>query len=259
MRALFTAATGMAAQQLRIDNIANNLSNVNTTAFKKSRADFEDLYYQKIRTGSGQTQAGTGRNDVVEVGHGTRTAALRREFRPGAIVADDVSTHVAIRGEGFFSLQTAEGEELFTRNGAFSVDGQGNLVTAQGHTLTEAITIPEGATINVAADGLVISQIAGEDPQEVGQIQLRRFINSSGLEALGAGLYRSTELSGQPQLGNPGSEGLGELMGGALEASNVDVAEELISMIMAQRSYELTSKAISTSDEMLQVTNRLKA
>jgi flagellar basal-body rod protein FlgG len=258
MRALFTAATGMAAQQLRIDNIANNLSNVNTTAFKKSRADFEDLYYQKIRTGSGQTQAGTGRNDVVEVGHGTRTAALRREFRPGSIVQDDTPSHVAIRGEGFFSIQTADGEELFTRNGAFSVDGQGNLVTAHGHTLSEAITIPEGATMNVSSDGLVVSQIEGEDPQEVGTIQLRRFINPAGLEALGAGMYRATELSGQPQIGNAGNPGFGELMGGALESSNVDVAEELISMIMAQRSYELTSKAIKTADEMLQVTNRLK-
>ncbi len=258
MRALYTAATGMTAQQLRIDNIANNLANVNTTAFKKSRADFEDLYYQKIRTGSGQTAAGTGRNDVVEVGHGTRTAALRREFRPGAVVQDDVPSHMAIRGEGFFSLQTANGEELFTRNGAFSIDGEGNLVTTQGHTLSEAVTIPEGATISVSPDGVVFAQLQGEDPTEVGNIQLRRFINPSGLEALGSGLYRATELSGQPQLGQPGAEGFGELMSGVLESSNVDVAEELISMIMAQRSYELTSKAISTADEMLQATNRLK-
>ncbi len=258
MRSLFTAATGMSAQQLRIDNVANNLANVNTTAFKKSRADFEDLYYQKVRTGSGQTQAGTGRNDVVEVGHGTRTAALKRDFRSGSIAQDDIATHLAIRGEGFFAVQTAEGEEIYTRNGAFSVDAEGNMLTSHGHTMAEGIVIPEGASVAIASDGIVTAQLDGEDPQQIGQIQMRRFINPSGLEALGSGLYRATQLSGEAQIGNPGTPGFGELLSGVLETSNVDVAEELIAMIMAQRSYELNSKVISTSDEMLQVTNRLK-
>jgi flagellar basal-body rod protein FlgG len=259
MRALFTAATGMQAQQVRIDNIANNLANVNTTGFKKSRAEFEDLYYQKVQTGGAETAGGTRTNDTVEIGHGTRTANLTRDFGQGSVTPTGRPTDLAISGDGFFVLETPEGEEVYTRNGNFGFDQQGNLVTPQGHALSGGITVPEGATIQVQPDGTVLGVFAGDqENQQLGQLQLARFTNPSGLEGLGAGIYRATDSSGEATLGLAQSDGYGELMGGALETSNVDVAEELIAMILAQRSYELTSKAISTADEMLQVTNQLK-
>ncbi len=259
MRALFTAATGMAAQQLRIDNISNNLANVNTNGFKKSRADFEDLYYQKVRTGGGENAAGVKRNDSVEVGHGTRTAALRRDFSEGAAIETGRDTDIYIRGDEFFALQSPEGEEVYTRTGAFAIDDQGNLATAGGYTLAGGVQVPQDATeINIAADGTVVTTGADGSQTEIGTIQTARFANAAGLEALGAGLYQANERSGEAQLGTPGGDGYGELLAGSLEGSNVDVAEELIAMIMAQRSYELTSKAISTADEMLQFTNQLK-
>ncbi len=258
MRALFTAATGMQAQQTRIDNIANNLANVNTTGFKKSRAEFEDLYYQKVRTGGSETAGGNRRNDTVEIGHGTRTANLTRDFAQGGFVETGVESHMAIDGVGFFVLETAEGEEIFTRNGNFSVDPQGSLITPQGHALAGGFSVPEGATMSVDAEGMVLAQIPGEEEQQLGQLQIARFANPSGLEGMGAGLYRATEASGEATLGIANTEGYGQVRGQGLETSNVDVAQELIAMILAQRSYELTSKAISTADEMLQVTNQLK-
>ena len=258
MRALFTAATGMQAQQVRIDNIANNLANVNTTGFKASRAEFEDLYYQKVRTGGSETAGGARRNDTVEIGHGTRTANLTRDFGQGGFVETGRSTDMAINGTGFFVVETAEGEEVYTRNGNFGLDAQGSFVTPQGHTLAGGFSVPEGAQISVQEDGVVYAQVPGEEPQQLGQVQLARFANPSGLEGLGAGLYRSSEASGEATLGLAGGEGYGSIVGQTLETSNVDVAEELIAMILAQRSYELTSKAISTADEMLQVTNQLK-
>ncbi|MCP4870127.1 MAG: flagellar basal-body rod protein FlgG [Proteobacteria bacterium] len=257
MRSLFTAATGMKAQQVRIDNISNNLANVNTTGFKKGTAEFEDLYYQKVRTGGGETAAGAQRNDTVEIGHGTRTAQVARDFGQGALVESSTATDMAIMGDGFFVVESPEGEELYTRNGNFGVDAEGNLITAGGEKLAGGITIPEGGSFNVAEDGIITSILDGEESQ-IGQIELARFSNPAGLEGLGAGLYRATDSSGDASRGTPGVEGYGGVRGYALEGSNVDVAEELIAMIMAQRSYELTSKAISTADEMLQMTNQLK-
>jgi flagellar basal-body rod protein FlgG len=259
MRSLFTAATGMKAQQLRIDNIANNLANVNTTGFKKARADFEDLYYQKVRTGGAETAGGTRRNDAVEIGHGVRAANLTRDFQVGGITQTGRETDIAIDGNGFFQVETAEGDVLYTRAGHFGLDDQGNFVTPQGHKLAGGVQVPEGAMVAVQEDGNVVAQLPGEsDFTQLGQIEVTRFTNPAGLEGLGAGLYRETESSGAANTGVPGEQGFGRTIGGALENSNVDVADELISMIMAQRSYELTSKAISTADEMLQVTNQLK-
>lgn len=256
MRALYTAKTGMAAQQLRVDNIANNLANVNTDGFKSSRAEFEDLYYEKVRASGGKTAGGTDRGEGVEVGHGSRTAALRRSFSQGGIQPTDNPMDVAIQGDGFFKVETSDGKELFTRDGRFQVDSNGALVTRQGHTVA-GITIPEGAIINVASDGVVTAGIPGEEATEIGQIELNRFQNPGGLEALGAGLYMKTEASGEPATGNPGLDGFGTTLGGYIEGSNVDIANELIGMILAQRSYELTSKAITTADEMYQTTNNL--
>jgi len=259
MRSLFTAATGMKAQQLRIDNIANNLANVNTTGFKKARADFEDLYYQKVRTGGAETAGGTRRNDAVEIGHGVRAANLTRDFQVGGITQTGRGTDIAVDGNGFFQVETAEGDVLYTRAGHFGLDDQGNFVTPQGHKLAGGVQVPEGAMVAVQEDGNVVAQLPGEgDFTQLGQIEVTRFTNPAGLEGLGAGLYRETESSGAANTGVPGEQGFGRTIGGALENSNVDVADELISMILAQRSYELTSKAISTADEMLQVTNQLK-
>jgi flagellar basal-body rod protein FlgG len=249
----------MKAQQLRIDNIANNLANVNTTGFKKSRADFEDLYYQKVRTGGAETAGGTRRNDSVEIGHGVRTANLTRDFQVGGITQTGRETDIAIDGNGFFQVESPEGDILYTRAGHFGLDNQGNFVTPQGHKLTGGVQVPEGAMIAVQPDGAIVAQLPGEsDFTQLGQLEITRFTNPAGLEGLGAGLFRETESSGTASSGVPGENGFGRTLGGALENSNVDVAEELIAMIMAQRSYELTSKAISTADEMLQVTNQLK-
>ena len=258
MRALFTAATGMAAQQTRIDNIANNLANVNTTGFKKGRAEFEDLYYQKVRTGGAETAGGTRRNDTVEIGHGTRTAQLARDFSQGAVQGTSSDKDFAIQGDGFFVVDSPDGEEMYTRTGHFTVDDQGTLVTTSGHKLGGGIVVPDGAMITVSDDGVITATVPGEEEQQIGQVELARFTNPAGLEGLGGGMYRATGASGDAALGTPGTEGYGTVMGNALEMSNVDVAEELIAMIMAQRSYELTSKAISTADEMLQMTNQLK-
>jgi flagellar basal-body rod protein FlgG len=259
MRSLFTAATGMKAQQLRIDNIANNLANVNTTGFKKSRADFEDLYYQKVRTGGAETAGGTKRNDSVEIGHGVRAANLTRDFEVGGLSQTGRATDIAVDGKGFFQVESPEGDTLYTRAGHFGLDDQGNLVTPQGHKLAGGVQVPEGAFIAVQEDGIVVAQLPGEtDFTQLGQIELTRFTNPAGLEGLGAGLFRETQASGTASTGVPGEQGFGRTIGGALENSNVDVADELIAMIMAQRSYELTSRAISTADEMLQVTNQLK-
>ncbi len=256
MRALYTAKTGMAAQQLRVDNIANNLANVNTDGFKSTRAEFEDLYYEKVRANGGKTEAGNDRAEGVQVGHGSRTAALRRSFSQGTMQPTDNPLDVAIQGDGFFKVETADGRELFTRDGRFRIDSTGTLVTRHGHSVG-GITVPEGAEVSVTKDGIVMSQIDGEDAEEIGQLELHRFQNEGGLEALGTGLFQDTDASGEATSGNPGLEGFGKTLGGYIEGSNVDIANELIGMIMAQRSYELTSKAITTADEMYQTTNNL--
>lgn len=258
MRALFTAATGMKAQQLKVDTIANNLANVNTTGFKRGSAQFEDLYYQKVRTGNGATQQGTTANDTVEVGNGARASQVRREFIQGSFQTTGSQTDMAINGKGFFAVVNAEGDELYTRNGNFSIDGQGTLVLPNGMALAEGITIPAEATnVKIDPDGQVFAQVEGE-LTAVGQVQLRTFVNPAGLDALGGGLFQATEGSGVAQAGVPGTAGVGEIEGGYLEMSNVDVADELIQMIQAQRAYELTGKVIEASDEMLQTTNQLK-
>jgi len=258
MRALFTAATGMKAQQLKVDNIANNLANVNTNGFKKSQAEFEDLYYQKVRTGTGQTQQGTGAADQVEIGHGTRASQVRRIFTQGSFQSTGNATDMAIQGDGFFAVNDADGNQLYTRTGNFTTDASGNLVLPNGFALADGIVIPaEGGDLAIGDDGIV-KLTSGETTTELGQIQLHTFTNPSGLEAVGAGMYRASEASGTVQTGIAGSEGYGSIGSGMLEMSNVEVAEELIAMIQAQRAYELTSKVIEASDEMLQTTNQLK-
>jgi len=258
MRALFTAATGMKAQQLKVDSIANNIANVNTSGYKKTTAEFEDLYYEQIRTGSGTTAQGTTAADTVEVGHGARASQVRRDFSTGSMADTGEPTNMGIDGAGFFAVTDAEGQEVYTRNGNFVTDGQGTLILPNGMALAEGITFPQGAEgISISAEGNVLATVDSEQ-QIIGQIQLRSFTNPAGLHALGGGLYEATESSGIAQAGIAGTAGLGHIQGGMLEMSNVDVAEELIAMIQAQRAYELTGKVIEASDEMLQATNQLK-
>ena len=258
MRALFTAASGMKAQQLKVDSIANNIANVNTNGYKKTSAEFEDMYYEKVRSGTGATTQGTTAANTVEVGHGARASQVRRDFGQGGMQQTGNPSSMAIDGKGFFAVIDAEGQELYTRNGNFSVDAQGTLVLPNGMALADAIQIPtETDDFGIAANGEVTATIDGES-QVLGQIQLRTFTNPAGLDALGGGLYQGTISSGTAQTGAPDTAGVGKVAGGYLEMSNVDVAEELIAMIQAQRAYELTGKVIETSDEMLQATNQLK-
>jgi flagellar basal-body rod protein FlgG len=253
IRALYTAATGMEAQQLSIDVIANNLANVGTTGFKRSRADFQDLLYQTTREpgapATGTTQVPTG----IQVGLGVKPAAVQRIQLQGDFTQTSNPLDIAIRGDGFFQITRPDGSTAYTRAGSFKLDTTGSMVTSDGDALNPQITIPQGATaINIGTDGTVSVTLAGQTtPSQVGAIQTVRFANAAGLRAEGRNLFTETDTSGTPQLGTPGQDGFGELTQGFLESSNVSVVEELVNMITGQRAYEINSKAVSAADEML--------
>ncbi|MBM4265691.1 MAG: flagellar basal-body rod protein FlgG [Deltaproteobacteria bacterium] len=253
IRALFTAATGMEAQQLNIDVIANNLANVSTTGFKRSRADFQDLLYNTLRepgsAATGTTQFSTG----IQVGLGAKPAAIQRVYLQGDFTQTANPLDVAVRGDGLFQITLPDGSLAYTRSGAFKLDSTGSFVTSDGDPITPAITIPaESEAISIGTDGTVTVQIPGQTtPTQIGQIQTVRFANPAGLRAEGRNLFTETETSGTPQLGTPGQEGFGELTQGFLESSNVSVVEELVAMITGQRAYEINSRAVSAADEML--------
>lgn len=258
IRALRTAATGMMAQQTNIDTVANNLANVNTTGFKRNRVDFQDLMYQTVRQGGaptaqGQIPAG------MQVGLGVRTATTQKLFTQGVLEQTENPLDVAIEGPGFFRITMGDGTIAYTRDGAFKRDAQGNMVTSDGYNIEPGIQIPEEAVqIAIAPDGTVSATIPGNDePQQLGQIQLSRFANPAGLEAIGRNLFRQTGSSGQPTAANPGSDGLGSLTQGYLEKSNVNVLEEMVNMITAQRAYEINARVIQGADQMLQVVGGL--
>jgi len=259
-RALYTAATGMHAQQLKIDVIANNLANVNTDGYKRSRAEFQDLVYQTLRTaGSVNTQT----VDVpvgIQVGLGVRPASTPKNFEQGDIKNTGNLLDVAIEGEGFLQVRLPSGEVVFTRNGALKVDAEGRLVTNEGYEIEPPIIAPRDATqMNIARDGTVSVLTANSERElEIGQIQLANAVNKGAFESLGQNLYRMTGDSRDVQVGVPGSEGLGTLAQGFLEASNVRVVEEMIAMITGQRAYEANSRVIQTADRMLEETNRLR-
>lgn len=256
MKALYTAATGMAAQQHRIENIANNLANVSTVGFKKSRENFEDLLYQQMSTSSaGQ---GTTRASSLEIGSGVRLASVARDFTNGDLRQSGNQLDVALVGRGFFAIQTPDGREFYTRNGQFGVNANGELVTQVGNLVNPGIDIPGDANnIQIDEDG-TISAIYDSSPEPLvlGTIQIADFINPSGLRAMGGNLYTATPESGSPILLD--SQDGYRIRQGFIEGSNVDVAEELVSMITAQRAFELTSKAVESADQAMQIINNMK-
>jgi flagellar basal-body rod protein FlgG len=254
MRALYTAATGMAAQQLRLDNIANNLANISTVGYKKTSATFEDLIYQDLPTG--EANANALRPSSAQVGSGTRLVAMTRNFTPGQMEHSGNTYDLAIGGDGFFVVEDPDGNQRYTRDGQFQSNADGELVNAMGYALSPGIQIPSDAeTVTIAQDGTVtVSYSDSTDVATLGQIELTEFANPSGLRALGGNLYSATKESGEPI---PMDEGV-LIQQGYFEHSNVDVAEELLSMITAQRVFELTSKVIEAADENLQLISKLK-
>jgi len=260
IKAMNTAATGMVAQQMNIDNIANNLANVNTSGFKKGRVEFQDILYENYRKAGTSSAIGSVIPVNLDVGYGSRAVATTREFSTGSLQITSNATDLAISGTGFFQIQMPDGTTAYTRDGSFKISSDGQLVTADGFLLQPEITIPEDATeMSVGIDGQVYVLLVGNDtPQQIGQIELARFINPAGLSAVGHNLYVETNSSGTPITGSPSEDGLGRLDQGTLEGSNVSVVDEMVNMIMAQRSYEINSKVIQTADDMSQTTNNLK-
>lgn len=258
LRALYTSATGMKAQELQIDNTANNLANVNTTGFKRSQLNFADLLYTTMEQPGTEVAAGQTTPTGLQVGSGVRAVGTSKIFSPGTIEQTGNPLDLAVEGDGFFTIQLPNQETRYTRAGAFRIDGNGQLVTGDGFLLQPPIAIQDGielATLNIGSDGTVSGILAGTPDQAInlGQLQLARFLNPAGLSSEGGNLYAATPASGQAVLGNPGQNGLGFLRQGALENSNVQVVTELISLIAAQRAYEINSRAIRAGDEMLSV------
>ncbi|WP_427911954.1 flagellar basal-body rod protein FlgG [Ramlibacter sp. MMS24-I3-19] len=253
LRSLDIAKTGLEAQQTQLDAITHNLANVGTNGYKRSHAVFEDLLYQNIRQAGAPNAAETQLPTGLQLGSGVRTVATSRNFTQGALTQTGNQLDLAINGSGFFQVQMPDGTNAYTRDGAFQVDAQGQLVTASGFAVSPSITIPPTAqTVTIGRDGIVSAQLPGNaQPQQLGQIQLAHFVNPAGLDPRGGNLFIETAASGNPQTGNPGSNGLGVLNQGATESSNVNVVEELVAMIQTQRAYEINSKAIQTSDQML--------
>ena len=259
IRALYTAATGMQSQQLNIDVIANNLANVNTAGFKKSRADFQDLLYQtQVAPGAPNTSS-TSAPTGIQVGLGARPAAVQRINQQGDYTQTGNTYDVAIEGTGFFQVGLPDGSTAFTRAGALKIDQNGGLVTSEGLAIQPQIQVPSGSEdVSIGQDGVVSARAPGQTaPSQVGQIQTARFANPSGLRALGKNLLQESDASGAPQVGTPGEDNRGTVLQGYLENSNVSVVEELVGLITGQRAYEVTSKAIQTADEMLRATNAI--
>ena len=259
MRSLWTAATGMIAQQLNMDVVSNNLANVNTNGFKKGRPDFQDLMYQTLRPAGAQTAAGTDIPTSVQVGLGVRTVDVEKIHSQGNFRETGNQLDVAIEGRGFFKV-LFNGEEVYTRSGAFKLDSEGNVVDALGNPLDPNFQVPADAvSISIDQTGTITALGAGgEELAGPTQLELYDFINPAGLEAIGRNLFRPTPSSGDPTGANPGTDGLGTLAQGFLEMSNVQMVEEMVGMIVAQRAYESNSKAITTSDQMLQMANNVK-
>lgn len=253
IRSLFTAATGMIAQQLNLDVIANNLANVNTTGYKKSRADFQDLMYQVTQEpGTAQQQQGASPSGI-QIGLGVRTASVGKLHSQGDFESTQNPLDIAVEGDGFLPISLPTGETVYTRSGALKLNDTGSIVTSDGYEVSPAITVPPDAlSINIATDGIVtVRQPGAASATQVGQLQLAKFQNVGGLRSRGRNLFEETESSGSPTLGNPGENGFGTVAQGFLESSNVSVVEEIVQMVTGQRAYEANSKVIQTADQLL--------
>jgi len=255
--ALWTAKTGLDAQQTRMQVIANNLANTNTTGFKRDRAVFQDLLYQTIRQPGAQSSQNTQLPSGLNVGTGVRVASTEKLFTQGNLAVTEDAFDMAIQGRGFFEVLKPDGGISYTRDGSFQLDSQGQIVNASGYVLQPAISIPQNAlSITIAEDGTVTAQVPGNSAgTQIGSITVTDFINPAGLQAIGGNLFNETAASGAPIQGTPSIGGLGNLIQGSVETSNVNIVEELVSMIETQRAYEINSKAISTTDGMLQYVN----
>ena len=259
IRALWTAATGMEAQQINMDVIANNLANVNSVGFKKSRADFQDLLYQTAKAPGSTATAGVEVPSGIQVGLGSRVSAVQKIFTTGDIHKTGNELDLAIEGPGFFQISLPNGDTAYTRAGAFKRDSTGRMVTSDGYPLFPEVVIPSNATkINISEYGTVEVNLDGQtEGTEVGTVELVRFANPAGLKSLGRNLYAETLSTGTPTAGTPGEDGFGTLSQEFLEGSNVNIMEEMVNMIAGQRAYEINSKAIKSADEMLQMTKNL--
>jgi len=259
MQALYTASTGMTGQQTRIDVIANNLANMNTSGFKTVQANFQDLVYQTLSAPGTTAPGGTTVPTGVEVGLGTKVGSTDRLFTQGSIVQTQNPLNLAISGNGFFQVTLPDGTIGYTRDGSFQVNGQGQLMTANGYLVQPAITVPQNATgITIGADGTVSATIAGQqNAQQIGQLQLAGFANPNGLAPRGQNLFTATQASGTPLVATAGLQGLGTLQQGYLEQSNVSLVDEMVALIDAERAYEAMSKVVSSGDQMLQMANTM--
>lgn len=261
MRALSIAASGMQAQQLNVDVISHNIANMNTTAYKRQRAEFQDMLYQNMeRPGATSSASGAILPLGIQLGVGVRADAVGRITEQGGISATENPYDLAINGRGFLQVTLPSGQTAYTRAGNLAVNADGQIVTADGYALEPSITVPQEATaIQISRDGIVEVTLAGQsDPQQLGQIEIASFINPAGLEGIGDNLYLETPASGSPNTATPGSPGLGTLMQGYLELSNVNAVEEISALIVAQRAYEMNARVITAADEMLQSTTQLR-
>jgi len=260
IRSLMTAATGMEAMQLYMDNISNNLSNLHTNGYKRTRIEFQDLMYQALREPGVRNFEGSMAPSGIEVGLGVKTAATQKVFEQGSPNLTDNPLDVAISGEGFFQVTLPDGSTAYTRDGQFKLSSDGTLVTASGFIVHPEVVLPEGSdSFQVESSGRITVRMPGEElSTDIGQFELARFINPAGLRSLGGNLYAVSDASGIPIINLPGEEGAGTLLHKYVEASNVQIVDEMVNMIAAQRAYEIVSKAITTSEEMLQIANNLK-
>lgn len=259
IRSLWISKTGLDAQQTQMDVISNNLANVSTSGFKRQRAVFEDLLYQNLRQPGAQSSQQTQLPSGLQVGTGVKPVATERIFTQGNLQQTGNNKDVAIQGSGFFQVLMPDGVTAYTRDGSFQVDNQGQLVTSSGYAVQPAITIPADAqSITIGKDGTVsVTQAGSSQPTQVGTLQVATFINPAGLESRGENMFVETSASGNPNTSTPGTNGSGTLSQGYVETSNVNVVEELVNMIQTQRAYEINSKAITTSDQMLQKLTQL--
>ena len=262
MRSLWSAASGMKGQQKQMDVVSHNLANVNTYGAKAQRAEFQDLLYQTLREGGAESGDGIMYPTPMQIGLGTRLSATNRIFTQGNLQTTDNPTDLAIQGEGFLQIELPDGTAAYTRDGSFKIDGDGNLVTSDGYRLVPNITFAANTkhdSITVGQNGAV-SVIQGGDtqPAQVGQINLVRFLNPSGLTSIGQNLFLESAASGGPQEGAPGTDGMGNIVQSCLEMSSIQIVDEMVNMIVSQRAYESNSKAITTSDSMLEIANGLK-